>query len=193
MECSPSIPSIRSLCTTYDLSMTNMYFISNMWTSSTRGTRASTPNSWLASNLTSSSLLFSMDVEEDNFLSYPDSLHTLPIENPTNTLDNLMPQLGHHTQPIDIQAWVAVSKASQEGASHTQATEQTNWYLMFADLVSHVTKAIKNHVSVQSSMSSVIAHIKYLHHTKWIPPLNVDNALDKLQSNSGWMAPTTSI
>lgn len=63
---------------------------------------------------------------------------------------------------------------------------------MFAGIVQRVAKATKNHTSVQSSMSFIIAHIKYLHHAKWIPPSNVDDALDELQSNSRWTALTTS-
>ena len=64
--------------------------------------------------------------------------------------------------------------------------------MTIAGLVQHVARAAKNRAGVQGSMSSIIARIKYLYHAKWIPPPDVDNALDELQSSSGWMAPTTS-
>ena len=58
-----------------------------------------------------------------------------------NALDNPMPQLSHHTLPIDILAQVAVSEVSQEGASHTKAAEHTNQHLTIAGLVQHVARA----------------------------------------------------
>ena len=72
------------------------------------------------------SLHFPMDVEDEDFLPYPDSPRTLPIENPTNALDDPMPQLARRTLPIDILARVAASEVSLEGASRAEAAEQTN-------------------------------------------------------------------
>ena len=133
-----------------------------------------------------------MDIEDEEFPLYPESPRISPILNPTNSLDEPPAQLGRRTQPIDILAQVAATEAAQEGASRTEAAEQTSRHMTIVGLVQRAAKAAKNRAGVQGSVSSVIARIKYLYHAKWIPPLNIDDALDELQSSSGWTAPTTS-